>query len=144
MSARLGTPVEANRAAIVVTAVTSPTGNAGVLTLPTAQWCLLVSLFFQWVASASAGTRTISVLVKDSANNVLWQTTLATGLVAATTLNGYIGGAVPLSNNAGPPITFYSPIPLEFPIPPGCVVEVIDTAAISTADTCAINAVIVS
>jgi len=144
MSARLGTPTEANRATAAVVAVTNPTGNAGILALPTPQWCLLVSLQFIWVASATVGNRTISVLVKDSANNPLWQTTPATALVAATTLNGYVGGAVPLSNNAGPPITFYSPIPFEFPIPPGVVVEVIDTAAISTGDTCAINAVIVS
>jgi len=37
--------------------------------------------------------------------------------------------------------TFYSPIPLEFRFPPGCTVEVIDNAAISTTDTCQINAV---
>jgi len=47
MSARLGTPIEANRATAAVVAVTNPTGNAAVLVLPTTQWCLLCALFFQ-------------------------------------------------------------------------------------------------
>ena len=142
MSQRLGTPIEALKASAAVVALTSPTGNGAILTLPTQQWCLLVSLYFQWVAAAGGASRTIGVLVKDAAGNIVWQTPLATGLAGAATLNGYLGGAVPISNNAGPPITFYAPIPFEFAIPPACTVEVIDTAAVSTSDTCLITAVV--
>lgn len=142
MSQRLGTPQQALRAVAVVAAVTNPAGNGAILTLPISQWCLLLSVFFQWVASASAGTRLISVIVKDTANNIIWQSQVATGLIAGTTLNGYLGGAVPNSNAAGPPITYYAPIPFDFPIPTGCVVEVIDTASISVLDTCSISAIV--
>ena len=142
MSQRLGFPVEALQASAVVVAVTNPTANAGVLVLPISQWCLLVSLQFQWVASATLGSRIISVLVKDSLNNVLWQTPPATALVPSTTLNGSVGGGVPSTNAAGPPITYTAPIPFDFPIPPGCTVEVIDTAAITITDTCSISAIV--
>lgn len=144
MSNRLGTPVEAVRAAVAVTLVANPAGNAGVLTPPfgIAQWQALLSLAFVWVASAAAGNRTISVLIKDAAGNLIWQTQVATALVASTTLFGFLGGAVPASNNVGPPITYYAPLPFDLPVPPGSVVEVIDTAAVSTADTCSIAAIV--
>lgn len=128
----------------MVAAVTTPTGNGAVLTLPfgISQWCALLSLAFVWVASATVGNRTISVLIKDGSGNVIWQTTLATTLVASTTLNGFLGQAVPISNNAGPPITFYAPIPMDLPIPPGATIEVIDTGSISVTDTCSITAIV--
>lgn len=144
MSNRLGTPQSGIRAAAAVVGLTLPTGNGAVLTLPfgSSQWCALLSLAFVWVASAAVGNRTISVVVKDGSGNVIWQTTPATALVASTTLNGFLGQAVPISNNAGPPITFYAPIPMDLPVPPGATIEVIDTAAVSLTDTCSIMAIL--
>ncbi len=144
MSNRLGTPQSALRATAIVAAVTNPTALGATLTLPfgTAQWQAVLSLAFIWVASATVGSRLISVLIKDANNNIIWQSQVATALVASTTLNGFLGGAVPNTNSAGPPITYYAPLPFDLPIPPAAVIEVIDTASISVADTCSIAAII--
>lgn len=139
MSVRLGTPVLLlTGAAAAVKAVTVPTGNA--LTLTTPGIGLLTSVYFKWVATATAGSRLLSLLVKDSSNNLIFQSVVATALVASTTLNAFYGPGIPSSNAAGPPITTYAAIPFEFPLPNAAIIQAYDSAAIDVLDTALINA----
>lgn len=153
MSQRLGQPAEllsnANPGALntgkAVSAVTNPTGNGVTLTTnpATIQWVVLDSIYFQYVASATVGTRTILLVIKDAIGNILWETPIATGLVASATLNGMFAGGVQVANAVGPPIQTFGPLPFEFPLPPGATITVEDTASINTGDTVLINAITV-
>lgn len=139
MSVRLGNPQE------IVQAAKATGGAAGVVISlggSANQWLVVVSIFVTYVASASAGSRTPSVIIKDAAGLILWQSPIPTALTATNTLLIALGGALPVSNQTGPPIMQFVGFPDNMTVPANGTITVQDTANISATDTVAANIVV--
>lgn len=134
MSARLGQPQSQTVASGAVTA------NGRVMTFSKA--VVVASFVAQWVATGTAGSRTVQVQVKDAAGNICLRLPLSAAIAASTTVNitGVSGQSI--ANFAGPPIVQTVPIPFDMPIPDGGSITIVDTANIDPTDTCSINALI--
>jgi hypothetical protein len=149
MSARLGQPTEINVATGALAASTRfatvpsslPTTGQGANAANQGQWFALVAFFATYVASATVGNRSLSLVIKDAAGNILWQALQGTAVTAGQTVNFIAGGGSGPAAVTGPPITQTLQLPVDFPVPPGGTIGLLDGAAISNADTVAINVV---
>jgi hypothetical protein len=134
MSVRSGAPFE-------LTAAAAATGAShhGILTNG-GGWTTLIGLMAIWVASATVGNRILSLRIKDSAGNIMWQSLQGTAVTAGQTVNIVSGGGAAPAAVTGPPITQTISLPVDFPIPPSGTIEIVDGAAIDAADTCSMAA----
>lgn len=134
MSARLGQPQSQIVASGAVTA------NGRVMTFPKA--VVVASFVAVWVASGTAGSRTVQVQVKDSAGNIVLRLPLSAAITVGQTVNITAVSGQAIANFSGPPIVQTVPLPFDMPIPDGGSITIVDTANIDPADTCSINALI--
>lgn len=133
MSARLGNPLQPSG----IAPVAAVTPNGRVLTFPTAA-VALASIFAVWTASATVGNRTIQILIKDAAGNILLRLPAFTAVTAAQSVNLIALNASSFQNFAGPPLAQTMPLPADMPLPPGSTVTVVDTSNVDPTDTCSI------
>lgn len=140
MSVRLGNPQEVTFAAA---ALGGAAGRSMSLGGAANQWVLLVSILATYVASATVGNRVPVIQIKDSAGNILWQTSQGGNLTAGQTARLAAAGGVPAAAVTAP-VMQTMPLPDGFSVPANATIVIFDNGNIDTTDTVAVNAVISS
>lgn len=128
MSDRTGVPFQTFFATSILGGV-----NGVALPLNNAEWALLTSFAFNFIATATVGTRTLSFTLKDAAGNIIYQ--VPNGLLAITASQNVqvnIGANLPF-NFSG--LTGNCPLPANLCVPPNSTITVQDTAHIDNNDT---------
>lgn len=97
-------------------------------------WLQVYSYQLNYVATATAGSRTPNVVFKDAGANVLWQTQNATAVTASQNVKLLGSGNVP---NASFGTNLLHIIPSPFWLPPLSTVTIVDTANIDVSDNIA-------
>jgi len=126
MSARLGTPNSQ------IVAAGNSTASGRVITFGNA--VAVSSLVAVWVATATVGSRTVQVQVKDAAGNVCLRLPLLNAITAGQTVNIVGVAGQPIANFATTPIIQTVPLGFDMPIPSGGSITVVDTANIDATD----------
>jgi len=121
-------------AAIAVTA------NGRVITFSKA--IVVASVVAVWVASGTVGNRTVQMLVKDAAGNILLRLPLNVAITAGQTVNIVSVNGASIANFATTPLIQTLPLPADMPLGDGGSVTFVDTANIDPTDTCSIQCMV--
>jgi hypothetical protein len=102
------------------------------------QFAVVPAAFISYVASGTAGSRTVVVQLLDSLGNILMQTAATTAITTGQTPKLILMSGQTYLNIASP-ISQVLPWPAEMPAPVGASLRVVDTSNIDVADTVAAN-----
>jgi hypothetical protein len=94
----------------------------------------VASMTAVWVATATVGSRTVQVQVKDGSGNICLRLPLNAAITASQTVNIVASTGVSIANFATTPIIQTVPIPFDMPIPDAGSITVVDTANIDPTD----------
>jgi hypothetical protein len=112
--------------------------NASTFLLGNVGWARVLSMFSQFVTSATVGNRVALMQFLDSAGNILYTMEASTNLTASITWKLLYGGGITRASGAANQV--YCPFPDEIVLPPGSKVKMLDNAAVDTGvDTCDLN-----
>lgn len=137
MSVRLGNPTE-----VTATAAALAVSTGRVMSLGGAanQWCVITSILFTYVATATGGNRVAVVQIKDSSGNILWSAAASANITGGQTARIALGGGVP-SANVATPNHMFMPLADQLTVPGNSTVTLFDNANVDVADTVAMNLV---
>jgi hypothetical protein len=121
-----------------IVAATATGGATGVGFPLFNQFAVIVGAVFTYVASATAGNRTVAVRLLDPSGNIM-MTTFATTAITANQTSTLILMTGQTYLNISAPVAQILPWPVEMPAIPLSSLRVLDTANISATDTVAGN-----